>query len=386
MAAYTGTQPTFLSDVFTTVNNALNTFVTNFSTNISSEIAPIVMSGLILSFIVIGIMAIRGLLNSPFQEVAWKMAFVSVVTSIALTAGVYQKYVLDIFLTMPDDLISSIVAKSVNGVQTGGGAAQAIEQLYALGVYNAGLYIDQAGVSLTDGFNLSPYLYAALVFIGTVMCCFVGTLWLFIAKIVLALMLGVGPIFIVSLCWKPTEQFFYKWLGVILNTIISAVFVVAIFTIFATFFKQNLEIMEVAEDSANFLNAGIFFFVGLLCMGVLTQVPNYVSQLTGGAVGAVGSAMANMTSKMSSGASSALGGGLNGVRAGFAGAEAKGAYSEARQAGASRFQAARGARHEFNKSMAEMKKGYPDYYRKNTSNTQQNSPRVWVINPPDKDK
>lgn len=370
MAAYTGTQPTFLSDVFTTVNNALNTFVTTFSTNISSEIAPIVMSGLILSFMIVGIMAIRGMLNSPFQEVAWKMAFVSVITSIALTAGVYQKYVLDIFLTMPDDLISSIVAKSVNGVQTGGGAAQAIEQLYALGVYNAGLYIDQAGVSLTDGFNLSPYLYAALVFVGTVMCCFVGTLWLFIAKIVLALMLGVGPIFIVSLCWKPTEQFFYKWLGVILNTIISAVFVVAIFTIFATFFKQNLEMMEVTEDSANFLNAGIFFFVGLLCMGVLTQVPNYVSQLTGGAVGAVGSAMANMTSKIGGGAGNVASGVAGGAKAYGSTQQAKASYQNAREQGASKATALNQARQSFNRGMSKHGGHYPELFRKNASNTQ----------------
>lgn len=372
MAIYTGTQPTFLSDVFTTVNNALNTFVTNFSTDIASEIAPIVMSGLILSFMIVGIMAVRGLLNTPFQEVAWKMGYVSVIISIALTAGTYQKYVIDVFITMPDDLISSIVAKSMGGasVETGQGAATAIEQLYALGVYNAGLYTDQAGISMTDGVNFSPYIYALLVFAGTVLCCFMGTLWLFIAKIVLALMLGIGPIFIVALCWKPTEQYFYKWLSVILSTVITSVLVVAVFAIFSTFFKQNLEALEVTEDSANFLNAGVFFFVGLLCMGVLMQIPNYVSQLTGGAVGAVGTAMANMTSKIGGGVGNVASGVTGGAKAYASTQQAKASYQNAREQGASKATALNQARQSFNRGMSKHGGNYPDHFRKNSSNTQ----------------
>lgn len=383
MATYSGAESTFLTDAYTSVNNALNTFVTTFSTDISSEIAPIVMSGLILSFIVIGIMAIRGLLNSPFQEVAWKMAYVSVVTGIALTAGVYQKYIIDVFIIMPDDLISSIVAKSINGVQTGSGAGKAIEQLYDLGAYNASLYIDQAGVSLTDGVNFAPYIMALMVFLGTVMCCIVGTLWLFIAKIVLALMLAIGPLFIVALCWKPTEQFFYKWLGILLNTIFSAIFVVAVFFIFSTIFKSNLEALEITKETANFMDAGTFLFFGLVCMGVLLMIPNYVTQLTGGAVGAVGTAMASIGQSAMAYAGGASGAAAGTVRSGFAAKDAVGAYRSARQGGgttyqgnrgdgekAGRVQAMREARREYYGSMDSMKRGYPDYYRNNSSNTQ----------------
>lgn len=99
-------------------------------------------------------------------------------------------------------------------------------------------------------------------------------------------------------------------------------------------------------------------------MGVLMLIPQYVGQLTGAASGAVGSAMAGITGKISGGASSAVGGGANTIRAGFATNSARGAYSQAREGGAGRIGAARHARHEFNKSMAEMKKGYPDYFRK----------------------
>lgn len=187
---------------------------------------------------------------------------------------------------------------------------------------------------------------------------------LFVSKILLALMLAVGPIFIVALAWDNTRQFFFSWLSVVLNTIITSVFVVAVFSIFTTFFQANLQELQISEDSANFMDAGIFLFLGLLCMGVLMLIPQYVAQLTGASAGAVGQVMGGMLSKIGGGAKSAASGGVNTVRGGFAAKAAQGEYKDARASGASRFEAARGARHEYNKSMAEMKKGYPDYYRK----------------------
>lgn len=102
-------------------------------------------------------------------------------------------------------------------------------------------------------------------------------------------------------------------------------------------------------------------------MGILMLIPQYVTQLTGASAGAVGQAVGGILSKAGGGAKSAANGGLNTIRAGFAGKSAQGEYKEARASGASRFEAARGSRHEYNKSMAEMKQGYPDYFRKTKS-------------------
>lgn len=364
MAAYTGESSNFLSHTFEVVNTALNNFVTNFSANIASEIAPIVGLGLTLSFIIVGIMAVRGLLDRPFQEVAWKMFIFGIITSIALTSAVYQQYIIDVFLTLPDELITSVIANNLSGqnVVTGQNAAQAIEQLYSAGSYNAGLYFNEAGMT-----NLPPILYGCMVWPGTVMCVLMGALWLFISKIVLSLMLAVGPIFIVALCWQNTRQYFFSWLNVVLNTVITTIFVIAVFAIFSSIFQEGLNNLEVSNDSEGFMNAAVYAFLGLMCMGVLMLIPQYVTQLTGASAGAVGQAVGGILSKAGGGAKSAANGGLNTIRAGFAGKSAQGEYKEARASGASRFEAARGSRHEYNKSMAEMKQGYPDYFRKTKS-------------------
>jgi type IV secretion system protein VirB6 len=367
MAQAQGTGTTFLSDAFADVNFALSSFTNTFSAGIAGEIAPLVAGALTLSFIFLGIMAVRGMLDRPFTEVAMKMLKVSVITTLALTTAVYQTYIIDVFLTMPDDIVTGVVANSVSGanLETGQGAAKAIETLYDLGSYNAGLYFDEFSISIMPGTdsNIMPIVYGLMVWIGTLLCCIMGALWLFIAKIVLAVMLGIGPLFIVCLAFQPTQQYFFSWIGAVLNTVITAVIVIAIFAIFSAIFQVQLEALVIDPEANNFAEAATYAFLGLVCMGVLVQVPQYVSQLTA-AGGAVGTAMLKIGA--GGGAAAAAGGIAAGgvARGSIAAAGAAGKYNQARKGGAGVAGAAKGARHEFNKSKQEMKQGYPDYYRK----------------------
>lgn len=368
MAEFSGESTTFLSRTFELTNEALNTFAQDFSANIATEIAPLVAGGLTLTFIVMGIMAVYGMLDRPFKELAWRMLWASVIMSMALTSAMYQTYVVDVLMTLPDELVASIASTALNNtdVATGQNAARAIEQLFDLGTYNAGLFFNEASMNPIDA-NLAPYIYGGLVFLGTLLCCAVGALWLLIAKVILALMVGLGPIFIVCLIWKPTQQFFWSWVGQIINTVITAVLVLAVFAIFSSIFQLALNALEVDAEQAGLMDSAIFTFLGVMCMGVLLSIPQYVAQLIGVAGGAVSAGMGRIAGSAVSGGSKATGTASGAVRKGFAGKSATSAYKDARNSGKGRFESARGARHEYNKSMQEMKQGYPDYYRKTHS-------------------
>lgn len=368
----------FLSKAFEDLNAALAMFAENFSAGIANEITPVVIAGLTLSFIILGLMAIRGLLDSPFMDVAAKLMKSSIIIAIALTSATYQTYIIDVLLTVPDDIVSSIVKGSISGnsnVQSGNGAAVAIEEMYDLGASKAQLYFDEIslGLGLFEDTNLLPFVYGILVWLGTVLCCIIGLLWLVIAKVVLSIMLGVGPIFICCLIWQPTQQFFWSWVGQILNTILTSVMVLAIFAVFAAIFKTQLEQLQVNEDTANFANAAVFAFLGVLCCAVLVVIPQYVSALTGAAGGAVGTMMSQLSKGAIDTGKATGSAGVSMGRSAMAANSARNAYQQARAGGASRMQAARTARHEYNKSMAEMKQGYPDYFRKMPSQPQPQS-------------
>lgn len=373
----------FLSGAFDDVNSALSNFSSQFSSGVATEIAPLVAGGLTLSFIVIGIMAIRGLLDRPFMEVAWTLTKASIITSIALTTAVYQNYVIDVFLTLPDDLISSLVGNSISGadVKVGQGAAVAIEEMYDLGTSKAGLFFDQTTFSLTQGIDLLPILYGVLVWIGTLLCCVIGLFWLIVAKVVLALMLGIGPFFICCLIWNPTQQFFWSWLGQVLNTAITSIFVLAVFAVFAAIFNAQLNELQVELDTANFANAAVFTFLGILCMGVLVVIPQYVSALTGAAGGAVGTAMGRVTGGAINMGVGAAGSVKGGVQSGYAALQGAKAYSKARNGTAaglegkqSRLSALNHARHTYNETKDDLRRGYPNYAKIGLNN-QKNTPQ-----------
>lgn len=382
MADLTEPAPSFISKTFENVNNSLTQFAGSYSDVIAGEIAPIVMLGLTLSFITIGVMAIRGLLDRPFMDTAWTLTKASIIIAIALTSTTYQAYVIDPLLTLPDEMMGSISSKigGSNTSMAGQGAAQAIERVFALGVHNASLYSDEAtfGLGVFEEMDLMPYIYAALILIGTVFCVLIGTLWLFIAKIILALMIGVGPFFICCLIWNPTQQFFWSWIGQILNAVLTSVFVLAIFSIFITLFEKNLVALQITDTSNNLLDASAFAFLGILCMGVLVAIPQYVSALTGAAGGAVGTAMSRITGgavSMGVGAAKgALGAGRSAVAGYEAGKTFKQEYGKSKGGLSGAFNAARAARHTYNETKDDLKRGYPNYAKMGLNN-QKNTPQ-----------
>ncbi|UYZ77112.1 type IV secretion system protein (plasmid) [Moraxella bovis] len=385
MADLTEPAPSFISKTFENVNNSLTQFAGSYSDVIAGEIAPIVILGLTLSFITIGVMAIRGLLDRPFMDTAWTLTKASIIIAIALTSTTYQAYVIDPLLTLPDEMMGSISSKigGSNTSMAGQGAAQAIERVFALGVHNASLYSDEAtfGLGVFEEMDLMPYIYAALILIGTVFCVLIGTLWLFIAKIILALMIGVGPFFICCLIWNPTQQFFWSWIGQILNAILTSVFVLAIFSIFITLFEKNLVALQITDTSNNLLDASAFAFLGILCMGVLVAIPQYVSALTGAAGGAVGTAMSRISGGAISMGAGAVGGVLGAGRSGYAALQGARAYGKARNGTAAGLEGKQGrlgalnhARHTYNETKDDLRRGYPNYAKMGL-NSQRNTPQ-----------
>jgi type IV secretion system protein VirB6 len=288
----------FFADTFTRVNLALNTFVNQFSSNIITQISGLVAAGLVLTFIFHGLAIVRGYSSEPIMDTAMKMFRISIIVAIALTVGTYQTYIVNSLISVPDTLVSSLMGNSMTGATplAGENAASALDQILYQGMGIAGQYTDKAKVGLT-GTNLMPYIYAGLVILGTVLCVVVAAFWIFASKIILSILLGIGPMFIVALVWQPTQQYFFSWVSAILNTILTVVFVAGIFAIFGQLFTQNLAALTPDDSGISQLtDTGITSMLGILTCGILFVLPNYVGQLTGASGGGIFGAMRQIAS------------------------------------------------------------------------------------------
>lgn len=290
----------FFDAMLQNVNNVLNSFVTSFSSAIISEISGLVYSGLVLYFMWLGFAYARGHSDEPIIDTGWHILKVGCIVSIALTVGTYQDWIVNSVLDLPDALITSVMASAMGGnVQTGSGLATLLDTTFFRGLEVANQYFENGQIGLTD-MDLMPYINGVLIIAGTVLCLIIAAFWLFATKIVLALLLGVGPIFIVALIWNPTKHFFGTWLSTILSLVFINLFIMGTFSIFVTIFEVYLQNMNPESTDTNHLGDSVIVLtMGLITCGVLLIMPTYVAQLTGGSM-AIGNAWATVKNVASS--------------------------------------------------------------------------------------
>jgi len=302
------------------VDNALNSFVNSFSAQIISEISPLVRVGLILYFIFVGVRYMRGEVDDTLSDIIWHILRVGVIVNIALTAGTYQQYVIQSVMGLPDDLVASLVSGSLPNATSGSAMATVLDTMWTDGVDKASLFFEQGSMGITD-INLMPYINGVLVLVAVIFCIAIACFWLFATKILLALLLAVGSIFIIALVWQRTQHLFGSWLNTILALVLINIFICGCFGIFGSVFDSVLSgINPDAVDSNQIAGTASLLMLGILTCGVLLLIPTFALQLTGGAMSAGGMM----------GASAGVAGASAGAVAGATSAGARGAVSGAK--------------------------------------------------------
>lgn len=304
------------------VDNALNSFVNSFSAQIIGEISPLVRVGLILYFLFVGIRYMRGEVDDTLSDIMWHIFRVGIIVNIALTAGVYQQYIIQSVMGLPDDLVASLVSGSMPNATSGNAMANVLDTMWTEGIDKASAFFALGSIGITDT-DLMPYLNGIIVLVAVIFCIAIACFWLFASKILMALLLAVGAVFIVALVWQRTQHYFGSWLNTILALILINVFICGCFGIFGSIFDSVLSGLNPdAVDSNHIAGTASLLMLGILTCGVLILIPTFALQLTGGAMsaggmmgataGVAGGAGGAAASAMSKGAS-AIGRGASGV-------------------------------------------------------------------------
>ena len=322
------------------IDTALSTYVTSFSSNLISAISPIVFTCLVLYFIWVGISYIKGLTDDTLANIGWHIFRVGIIVSIAMTAGTYQSMIATPLQSMPDDLTNTLLG---GGNASGTAFVTLVDNILGTGIETATKYYsmvefspmadiaggvsntvggwfggDSTGESSSSGSQLiAPLICGTAVILGTILCLIVGCFWYLATKFLLALILGVGALFIIALVWDSTKSYFGAWLNALLALMLINLMVTACFTIFADIFNSGLQEMATnAGQMTDYSDLPIgdaigIFFAGLLCCATLLILPAISSMLAqgggafGGVMGAVGSASKSIAGGVGASASGA---------------------------------------------------------------------------------
>lgn len=196
------------------IDGIVGTYSTTVSANLCGMLVTPAIGAITLWALLHAYAIMRGEASEAIPDIAWRFAKIVFITSIALGAGTYQFYVIGVV----DDLQASLANGFVvggSGVMSGATAWAALDNYLTI---SNELLTQLQGEILPFGFDalLATLLFAfsSLVFL---LCAFAVIL---ISKITTAFVVAIGPVFILTLLFKPTARLFDSWLSMVLSTIV----------------------------------------------------------------------------------------------------------------------------------------------------------------------
>ena len=237
--------------LFAEVDSVTTTFARDVTSRLIIEITPVLSAGLTLWFITWGILVMRGVVEQPVREFLGKVIRTALIVSVALGAGLYQSSVADLVRTVPDDLAGVVmgghgpVLYSLDGrpLMLGLGAydsAQAalLDAAAGQGLAKAADAFEKGGLLTQQG--MAFYAFAVLMLIATVVMVAVGGAFILMAKVILGILAGLGPLFIAALLFDCTKRFFDRWVAMVATYGLVVVLFACVFTFMLGIFANYM--------------------------------------------------------------------------------------------------------------------------------------------------
>lgn len=257
-----------LQESLNLIDASIAAHITNSFVALSAAIMPSIRNFLILSFILFGIAIWRGVIEYPLKEFLKKIIVLSIIFAFIQNWAIYNGYLVDVLLNSPDAIAGILV-----------GAPAGITALLD-GGFDQGFAAADAAYEKGNTFS-GPILWLFIVLFNILLMVTVVVL-VGGARIALAVLLVLGPLFFVFLFFTPTKKMFESWLQQILNYGFVIILTFTVLTLTGVLFGNAVAKLETTPSLSETSGMVTFVFVCLLIFALLKQVPTIASSLAGG--------------------------------------------------------------------------------------------------------
>lgn len=218
-----------------------------------------------------GYLHLRGQVDEPIMTAAVRLLTLVVVFGVGLRLWLYHSLIVDTFFTAPAQLAAQLVGAS--------DPVTLIDTIWNRGGSAAGMLWAKGGVLSGD---IGFYFAGAAIYLMVGGVCVYTMFLIALSRVALAVLLAVGPLFIVLTLFDSTRRYFDAWLQELVNyaliTILTVMVAALMLDLVEAYAVQTAargpEIVTV--DSLNLL------LVCALVALVLQQVPPIAARLAGG--------------------------------------------------------------------------------------------------------
>lgn len=274
--------------LFCRVDELSQSFVQQTYSAIAADIRPIVIAMLGISIAWYGWQVAAGRGNLSAYEIVSRIARAAFVALFALSWSEGFKIVYDAVIAVPDGLGKTVIqALGQSGGGGTGGTAASVENGITQ-VYQTVNETYRAIAARGTGWSSAVIMgFLALVvwIIGAIFCA-VCAVPIIMAKIGLAILLGVAPVLIALAIFQYASQFFDGWVRALVQVIFVQVFVYAYLAFFLTLIKDVVANLATANRGLETAITEIGPAVVLFIVGILSvpAIASMASVIAGGSV------------------------------------------------------------------------------------------------------
>ena len=252
----------FFAELQTWLDTELTKYIGTYSAKIAAALEPAAVTLAVLYVMTWGYLLATGKIEEPLITGVKRILTVAFVFGVGFKLWLYQDVIVDIFYNGPTQLASQAI-----GAPT---SADAVDKIFDAGSQVGEALLAKGGL-FTSG-NLIYILAGFLVFIVFGILCVYVFFLLSLAKVVLSVLLAIGPLFIFLLLFNSTRRYFEAWIGQMATYGFVALLTVMVVAVL-------MHVLQQAEQQA--INAGAAIqaveairvcLAGFLVILVLTQV------------------------------------------------------------------------------------------------------------------
>jgi type IV secretion system protein VirB6 len=262
----------------------------------AAAIEPAAVSLAVIYVMVWGFLHLRGAVEEPVLTGAVRIVRLVVVFGVGLRLWQYNAAIVDTFFAAPVQLASRL-AGAADPVAT-------VDTLWDRGGTVAAFLWEKGGVFNGD---VGYYLAAVIVYVLMGAVCVYTLFLMALARVALAVLLAIGPLFIVLMLFDSTRRFFEAWVAQLANYALVGVLAVLVATLLMTVVEAYA--VQTAAKGAAILTVDALdmLLVAGLVLLILRQVMPIAARLAGGVAlashGVMGAAAARGIGAMRSGGS-----------------------------------------------------------------------------------
>jgi len=251
------------------VDAKLDVFLNQRASSVIAEVSGPLRVALVLYVLLYGFAILRGSISEPFMDFVIRGVKLAFIYMLATTVA-YSSYVTDpLFHVLPDTLARAISGGGVPDV----GAA--FDQFFSRAAYLAEKISKEA-----SPVDFGPWILAAVVYVIGALAAALGFGVVLIAKVALALLVALGPIFIACTLFDASRRFFFGWLSQAVNYLVLFALIITVFQLILSLVDQQWGQIDGQDPMA-----GGLLFIALCLLGAIffLQTPAIAAGIAGGA-------------------------------------------------------------------------------------------------------